>query len=228
MARDPGFKDKEQFLRRWFDDPQTFPDEFKSWLVPFISQHPNFQIEQSSLPKGIPFGSIEAHHGTSPPDRPSDGDLWIYHGTGFYWSFVYDQSEAAYKWKFVGGASWGVQNLAGVNSTTNGWAFPAGSPTITLPREGDYEYQWNARGITSASSGVTLLGAGVSVNSTTVPTILSSAHSAGSNDHVDNAGSGFISAQAANAVVRLLLFQNTVSSTLHDQLSLMVKPIRVA
>jgi len=80
---------------------------------------------------------------TSPPGAPANNDLWIYPGSGFYWMFLYDSTEATYKWKFVGGPD--IQAVVSTDQTfTSDGTFkdPAtAGPTITLPRAGDFEVE---------------------------------------------------------------------------------------
>lgn len=165
--------------------------------------------------------------GTSPPGSPQSADIWIYTGSGFFWMFIYDSSETTYKWKFVGGGPLYQQNLSGVTSTVNGWTFVSGAPTFTVPRGGDYEFIWNARGISSAASGSALMGAGVSVNTTSALSLLNAAHTVTGSTQVDNSGSGAIPSLAAGDTIRLLVFQNTVNPLVHDELYLGMRPIKV-
>lgn len=96
------------------------------------------------------------HVGAAPPSSPSNGMLWIYSGTGFYWVFVYDSSETTYKWKFVGGSP--LLSTVDTDETfTAGlnWADPAtAGPSITLPRDGDYDYIMSAEMYTTAAGNV--------------------------------------------------------------------------
>ena len=83
--------------------------------------------------------------GTSPPASPSDGDLWTYTGSGFNWLFMYDSTEATYKWKCIGGgALWSRQfaNTGSVTVNQGSWQQPYGTnPSLTIPRAGDWLLQ---------------------------------------------------------------------------------------
>lgn len=91
--------------------------------------------------------------GTSPPASPSDGDVWVYQAsltlhTGtepVYWMFVYDSTEATYKWQFVGGAP-ARSYIATSESmgTASAWSnLTTVGPDITIPRTGIYVIDWN-------------------------------------------------------------------------------------
>ena len=77
--------------------------------------------------------------GTSPPGSPADGDLWLYAGTGFHWMFVYDSSEATYKWKYVGGGCIDAAIPTDETFVDTGAIVDAATvgPTVTVPRTGD-------------------------------------------------------------------------------------------
>lgn len=49
--RRPSFQDKKDFLGRFLDDPQTYPDVFKSWIAGFLQQNPNVVWDTSQLPR---------------------------------------------------------------------------------------------------------------------------------------------------------------------------------
>lgn len=132
-ASAPSRKDKELFLRKWFSDPQTYPDEFKAWLRSSLVADPNIVWEVPQIPRlpgtklvddsitalqiapntitnvevaaaaAILGSKLNWSVGTSPPGSPLAGDIWVYQGSGLYWMFVWDTSETTYKWKFVGG-----------------------------------------------------------------------------------------------------------------------------
>lgn len=53
----PTFVDKSNFLKRWLDDPQTYPDEFKAWLRSALTQDPNIIWAPSQIPN-LPVAKI--------------------------------------------------------------------------------------------------------------------------------------------------------------------------
>jgi hypothetical protein len=57
------------------------------------------------------------HVGTTPPGSPTDNMLWIYQGSGFYVLYVYDSSEATYKWKAVGAPFFGAVATVGFGTS---------------------------------------------------------------------------------------------------------------
>jgi hypothetical protein len=81
--------------------------------------------------------------GSSPPGSPSTGDLWIYNGTaGIYWMFIYDNSEATNKWKFVGGPPLRAGRATDETFTEGASYVNAGTAlAVTLPRAGDYYFE---------------------------------------------------------------------------------------
>jgi len=79
------------------------------------------------------------HVSTTPPGSPVAGMLWIYPGSGFYWLFVYDNSEATYKWKCIGGAPMRAGRATDETFTEGATYVNAGSAlAATFPRAGDY------------------------------------------------------------------------------------------
>jgi len=85
---------------------------------------------------------INWHVGASPPASPSTGDIWIYDGGGFYWKFIYDNSETTYKWKFIGGPALRVGRATDEAFTAGATYVNAGTAlALTLPRAGDYHIE---------------------------------------------------------------------------------------
>lgn len=83
--------------------------------------------------------------GASPPANPVDGDRWVYTGSGFDWEFIYDSSETTYKWKFVGGGSLEAHIDGSDTVAALGYLDPTNvGPSVTLPRDGDYEVAFGA------------------------------------------------------------------------------------
>jgi len=76
------------------------------------------------------------------PPSAKNGDIWIYTGNGFDWSFIFDSSDATYPWRFIGGgpaSAWDNTQIG--TAGTNMWQTP---PTLTVPREGHYFVTWSA------------------------------------------------------------------------------------
>jgi microcystin-dependent protein len=48
---EPDFRSKVDFLRRWWKEPQAYPDEFKSWLISFLETHPDLIWVEQQIPK---------------------------------------------------------------------------------------------------------------------------------------------------------------------------------
>ena len=152
---DPSFKQRSDFLKRWWADPQTYPDEFKAWMRSALVQDPNIIWERSQIPVlpysklDIAAGSIEGgklgwHAGTAPPPNPQNGDLWLWTPTGGSpWLMWYDAAWTtdAYKWKFLGGPPWSVFDGTDVGTSGGTWFT---NPQLTIPRIGYYECQYSA------------------------------------------------------------------------------------
>jgi microcystin-dependent protein len=172
--------------------------------------------------------------GTSPPASPQDGDLWelpaaVGGAASTMFLFVYDSSEStAYKWKSIGGSSWWTQNLGAISGTTSGsWSFYSGGLTLTIPRAGYWEFEWNCRCTASSTSGVTTLGAGLSVNSTTTPTLTQTAQTASSSSWANGSGCGIMLCGAGD-VIRMLTFQNSATACPMDNRSIKARPIAIS
>jgi hypothetical protein len=113
----------------------------------------------------IPDASIEGrklstHVGTSPPASPSAGDLWIMPFAGCYWQFMYDPTEPTYKWKFIGGAPFAVQDTTdvGTSAPTVQWIAIQQAAGQTIPRNGVYVVEY---GDSAGISGMTPTGMNV-------------------------------------------------------------------
>lgn len=176
---------------------------------------------------------VNVHKGSSPPGSPQDGDYWLLSqavggAANTYWLLQYDSAEStAYKWKFIGGGAWWTQSLGVISGTTIGWSFYSGGLTLTVPRAGYYEWDWSCRGQAGAASGNTALGAGVSVNSTTSPTLTQTGASAASNGWTGLSGCGILS-MGAGDVARMLTYQNSGGVCPFDNRALKCRPIAIA
>jgi hypothetical protein len=102
----------------------------------------NADVSDSALLDGH---KMDINRQTIAPASPTpvSGDLWIYPFTGGYWMFIYDSTEATYKWKFVGGsplrANVATDETFVDDSTYRDCATPG--PIVTLPHDGDYYFQ---------------------------------------------------------------------------------------
>ena len=67
---EPDFRQRTEFLRRWWKEPQAYPDEFKSWLLNFIAQHPNLRLEEAAIPP-LHWSKI------IDPQTGGEGEEWI-------------------------------------------------------------------------------------------------------------------------------------------------------
>jgi hypothetical protein len=109
-------------------------------------------------------------YATTPPGSPADGDHWYYTGiSGIYWHFVYDSSEATYKWKFVGGPpAMHIVTPGEATSSSSYVDLTTVGPTITLARAGEYNAYFGCGYFGSAS---TLSGAfGLKIGAAAVDT----------------------------------------------------------
>jgi hypothetical protein len=102
-------------------------------------------------PQGVPgTPAPTVAYGTSLPGSPVDGQEAILVDSttnpSYQWRFRYNAgSSSAYKWEFVGGAPLGA-NPAGlaVGYASTAFAQISSSPTLTLPRAGDYRVEFGA------------------------------------------------------------------------------------
>jgi hypothetical protein len=79
-----------------------------------------------------------------PPGSPATTDVWVATTIGAnnecFWVFMYDNSEATYKWKYIGGTP--VANFVDADETTTSATYVAlgtAGPSFTIPRSGDYD-----------------------------------------------------------------------------------------
>lgn len=90
---------------------------------------------------GILLGNLWTF-ATTPPASPVSGNVWVYTGiSGQYWVFIYDSSQATYKWMFVGGPPVfaEVTGTGTISGTINTYNAPPNGPDITLARAGVYD-----------------------------------------------------------------------------------------
>ncbi len=133
------YEQQRALAKRVLGNPEAFPEEFKAWIASYLQSNPNIVWERSQIPD-LMFSEVGRTLATTPPSSPQLGDLWIYPGSGFYWAFIYDPTEATYKWKFIGGPPLSVAIATDETFTDDGtFHDPAtAGPTVTLPRAGDY------------------------------------------------------------------------------------------
>jgi microcystin-dependent protein len=94
-----------------------------------------------------PAGQGTPWYGTAPPGSPVDGQEWVcpVGSVGVVWRFRYNAASASpYKWEFIGGSQFD-NYVDAAQSTSSTTPVTLGGPTLTLPRNGDYSFQWDTR-----------------------------------------------------------------------------------
>lgn len=106
----------------------------------------------------IPSGQVMSY-GASPPSTPIDGDLWAYPVSTGVWMFRYNAgSGSAYKWEFMGGPDvFQIAELGTSSAVSTGWN--TSTPTLTIPRAGDYRIDTMASFGNGPAGGFVQLGA---------------------------------------------------------------------
>jgi hypothetical protein len=171
----------------------------------------------------------------APTDAVSaSGDLWIYPFTGGYWMFIFDSTEATYKWKFVGGPPLRV-NIATdetfVDDSTYRDCATVG-PVVTLPRDGDYYFQSIFGGyIATQPAGAHQIGSKVTISNGSLENNDSSIavqHTQGGVG-VTCYGQGVNLSAIAGATLKLQYVATNTTGTPHARWRMLaVWPIRVA
>lgn len=102
----------------------------------------------NAIEAGIALAGVTGTAST-PPASPVDGMLWrlpAASGSGIYWLFQYDSSQATYKWVFIGGPPMSHEILTDeTTSSTTYVDLTTVGPTLTLPRGGDYKTEFGAQ-----------------------------------------------------------------------------------
>jgi len=114
--------------------------------------------QTSAAPVPWPPAPGAASYGTTLPASPVDGQEAVLVDSvtnpTYQWRFRYNAgSTSAYKWEFVGGAPLAVDDASSRTMPTLGAWTAFTSPILTLPRAGDYSFNFSAMlTATSASS----------------------------------------------------------------------------
>jgi Repeat of unknown function (DUF5907) len=165
---------------------------------------------------------------------PASGDLWIYPFTGGYWMFIYDSTEATYKWKFVGGppmrANVAADETFVDDSTYRDCATPG--PIVTLPHDGDYYFQSIFGGyIATQPAGAHQVGSKVTISNGSLEnndSTIAVAHTQGGVG-VTCYGQGVNLAAIVGATLKMQYVATNTTGTPHARWrQLCVWPIRVA
>lgn len=181
---------------------------------------------------GIEGQKFDWNVSTTPPASPVTGTMWIYPGAGFYWMFIYDNAEATYKWKFVGGGRLVSQVPADTGATwaQNVWVQPYGSnPSVTMPRSGDYFVEAGCSGRPAAAAswaiGIQIAGSNPGVyDGTWTAGAYAPVAGARSNVHARLLGGGFSSGQ----VLALVYIQASPAQVVNvNNRYLAIQPVRV-
>lgn len=169
--------------------------------------------------------------GTTPPASPTDGMIWLYQGSGFYWQFVYDSTETTYKWKFIGGppsVSMDFTDRSGA-FTANAWGQPyTPNPSLTNPIAGVYNIEGGcsirpATGGATVWIGMQIGGANPAVDGAWTAGGYMPVASARQNLHIR--GQGTLASVSTN---NALVYENTVTQNLaRNNAYVMLTPIKV-
>lgn len=108
------------------------------------------------LETGIYDASVA--RGTSLPASPVDGEMYDYIAdstNGIVWRFLYrSASESSYKWEFIGGPPMSAEVLTLESTASTSYVdLATAGPTVTVPLDGDYLYQFNFRAWNTAVQG---------------------------------------------------------------------------
>lgn len=118
-----------------------FPYTQQTWVDGAGGGTPISAARLGVIESGIGLAGVAGVSAT-PPGSPTDGMIWrlpAVAGSGIYWFFQYDSSQATYKWVFNGGPPW-LAEVATAETTASAAyaALATAGPSIALPRAGDY------------------------------------------------------------------------------------------
>jgi len=110
----------------------------------------------NNLEAGVKAAAAQGVSST-PPGSPVDGMIWrlpASAGSGVYWFFIYDSSQATNKWVFMGGPPLSGEVVTQETTTSTTYAALAtAGPSVVIPRSGDYEITTAMYGRHSVSGG---------------------------------------------------------------------------
>jgi Repeat of unknown function (DUF5907)/Collagen triple helix repeat (20 copies) len=142
------------------------------------------------------FLKAAINYGTTLPASPIDGQEAILVDSvtnpSWQWRFRYNASStSAYKWEFIGGAPITGIQIAPINVTLPSSALPLNTPTVIVPRAGEYQIDWSTAmsggpinpfilthalwdKIAGVEKDATIIASGATGNYTTYPSVVSS------------------------------------------------------
>jgi hypothetical protein len=171
-------------------------------------------------------------YGTSLPSSPYDGQEAILVDSitnpSYQWRFRYNAgSTSPYKWECVGGQpAWVIDEGDHPSMPTGTWGTPP-TPSITLPRAGDYLISWNTTIYITAASSQCYTGIGINgaapVDPLTVPLAMAGASMEGNGVGVDRR----VTIPTAGAVLTIGAASIAAGSSLRGR-SVSAVPVRVS
>lgn len=208
----------------------TFPRTPQTWVDGSGGGTPISAARLNDIESGLQLAAVYGT-GASPPGSPVDGMIWrlpAASGSGIYWWFQYDSSQATYKWVFMGGAPMSHEILTDETTASTTYVDLATvGPTLTLPRAGDYKVEFGVQmnNTTAGSGGLSAIKRGAAATSdndsvfTIIPTTASLTTTA--------ARTIILAAMAASDVVKMQ-YKTSGAGTMHAlKRWMMITPIRV-
>lgn len=206
----------------------TFPRTPQTWTDGIPNQGSAGRF--NDIEAGIQLAGVYGVS-ASPPGSPVDGMIWrlpAASGSGVYWFFQYDSSQATYKWVFMGGAPLSHEILTDESTTSITYVDLATvGPTLTLPRAGDYKVEFGAQ-LNNASAGTGTVAAikrgaaATSDNDAIVHTLPTTA-----NLVTTNARAIVLTGMAASDVVKMQYKSGGATAAHALRRWMMITPIRV-
>lgn len=120
------------------------PDEFKDYMVQYQA------LNQLPIPISQVMGAKVEILSTSEfaAVSPFDGQQVLLEvSSGKYWMLRYNEaSTSSHKWEFISGSALNSENTASFATSSTSYVDDgAGSPTVTVPRAGDYRISYGVR-----------------------------------------------------------------------------------
>lgn len=166
--------------------------------------------------------------GTVLPASPVDGQSFYYVAdatNGVVWHLRYrSASPSPYKWEFVGGGVLYTRDTATRNTSSTTYQ-TTGSPTITLPRSGDYEIVFGAEFMGTAVNGANSFYLGLHVNGAPVAELNSQYQVAGT-----SAPASYTyrhNGATASFVADVRYRSASAASSLFHKMFLSIRPVRL-